>query len=169
MKPTILLVLAACATGPARTARAPALKAPLDTLAFYVGSWQCKGTSFVTAEQPAEETWDARVEVTPELDGTSLFVQMFGPGDNRTAEHKGYDAETKTWHHVAVGNSGFWAAMISPGWDGSRMVFAPAGGIEDARERATFAKHSDREYSHAVSRVTDHGDEKVWEKICTKS
>jgi hypothetical protein len=167
VKPTIALFVAAtaCAKAPAQ----PTLKPPLDALAFYVGSWQCKGTSFVAPDRPVEETWDARIEVTPELDGTSLFVQMFGPGDNQTAEHKGYDPATKTWHHVAVGKAGFWAAMVSPGWDGTHMTFTPAGGIEDTHERATFTKRSEREYSHAVSRVTDHGDEKVWEKICKKS
>ena len=166
VKPILLIVLvaAACAR-PASPPTPPTLRAPLDSLSFYVGKWQCKGTDFVTAAQP---TWDARIEVEPELDGTSLFVQMIGPGDSRTAEHKGYDPTTKTWHHVAVANSGFWAAMVSPGWVGDHMVFTPAGG-GDPSERATFTKHGEREYSHAVSRVTDHGEERVWEKVCRKS
>jgi hypothetical protein len=167
VKPTILIAFtsAACAHAPAP----PTLRPPLDTLAFYVGKWECKGTDFVTADQPTRETWDARLEVEPELDGTSLHVTMIGPGDSRTAEHKGYDAATKTWHHVAVANSGFWAALVSPGWVGDHMVFTPATSGADANERTTFTKLSEREYSHAVSRATDHGEEKVWEKVCRKS
>jgi hypothetical protein len=169
MKAFILIgFAAACAGAPARPAQL-SLKAPLDTLSFYVGKWQCKGTYFATPEQPTEETWDARIEVEPELDGTSLHVQMFGPGDNRSEEHKGYSATTKTWHHVAVTNSGSWIALVSPGWDGTRMVFTPAAGGDDSHERATFTKRSDREYSHAVSRATDHGEDRVWEKVCRKS
>lgn len=166
MKPLVLTALsaAACASTPAR----PTLKPPLDTLAFYVGSWRCTGTSFATAEQPTAETWDARIEVEPELGGTSLHVTMIGPGDNLTSEHKGYDPATKTWHHIAVAKNGFWEAMVSPGWQGTHMVFSPAAGGDDPRERATFTKLGDRAYSHAVSRVTDHGEEKVWEKTCRK-
>ena len=167
VKPVILIAVAAtaCASGAPR----PTLRAPLDTLAFYVGNWQCTGKSFVAPDQPVEETWSARVEVEPELEGTSLHVKMIGPGDNRTEEHKGYDPATKTWHHVAVANSGFWGALVSPGWVGDHMVFSPAGGGDDPRERATFTKRNDREYSHAVSRVTDEGEQAVWEKVCRKS
>jgi hypothetical protein len=47
-----------------------ALKPPLDSLAFYAGTWQCKGTSHATKDQP-EEKWEARMEVEPELSETS--------------------------------------------------------------------------------------------------
>src|SRR5690349_1992024 len=87
----ILVATAACASAPRATPSTMALKAPLDSLQFYVGSWQCSGTSFAGKDQPKDETWQARVEVEPELDGMSLHVQMIGPGENRTEEHKGYD------------------------------------------------------------------------------
>ncbi len=179
----IAMVTAACAGGPrpttptanptttSNTTNAVTLRAPLDSLQFYVGSWQCAGTSFAGKDQPKDETWQARVEVEPELDGMSLHVRMIGPGENRTEEHKGYDPATKTWHHVAVTSWGDWAAMVSSGWEGDHMVFTPAGGVVDSHDRATFTKRGEREYSHAVSRVGDHGEDggKVWEKICRKS
>ena len=166
----IALATAACASTPRAQTPTTTLRAPLDSLQFYFGSWQCAGTSFAGPEQPKQETWQARVEVEPELGGTSLHVRMIGPGENLTEEHKGYDPATKTWHHVAVSSWGDWAAMESKGWDGSHMVFTHAGGVGDAHERATFTKRGEREYSHAVSRVDGAGHEsKVWEKICRKS
>jgi hypothetical protein len=135
----------------------------MDSLAFYVGSWQCSGTSFATAEQPKEEHWQARVEVAPELGGHWLSVQMIGPGDNRTVEHKGYDPEHRRWTHVAMLADGTWSWLASPGWDGNHMVFTPQ---PDDDTRATFTKLGDRAYSHAVSK---RSGEKQWEKVCKKS
>ena len=115
-----LVVLAACAgpaaqrPAPRAPAPAPALQPPLDSLAFYVGHWECKGTVFATADAP-ETHWDARVDVTPELDGRWLSVVMTGPDANHTAEHKGYDPVDKRWHHLGVGNDGTWVVMSSPG------------------------------------------------------
>jgi hypothetical protein len=170
-----LVAVAACAgtaappaTPATRAAAPPALKAPLDSLAFYVGSWQCKGTSFATADTP-EKHWDARVDVTPELDGRWLSVVMTGPDANHTAEHKGYDPVDKRWHHLGVGNDGTWVVMSSPGWDGARMVFSPDAKTETESWIATFTKRGEREYSHAVSLITDAGEERVWEKVCTRS
>jgi hypothetical protein len=157
MKPIVPILLAATACGAPAT-HATKLQAPLDSLAFYVGHWSCKGTYFT----PKEEHWDATIDVAPELGGTWLSVEMTGPGTNHTAEHKGYEAATKTWHHVAVVNDGSWGAMSSPGWDGSKMVFAPDG--TDDHTRATFTKLGERKYSHAVSK----DGEKVWEKVCEK-
>lgn len=155
--------------GPAAPSPPPpavALKPPLDTLAFYVGTWQCKGTSFVTSEQPKEEKWDATVKVAPELDGTWLSVQMIGPDMNRTIEHKGYDPAAKRWVHLAVFNEGGWSILASPGWDGNHMTFTPED--KSDKSRGTFTKLSETSYSHGVTRDTDKGVEKVWEKICNK-
>jgi hypothetical protein len=145
---------------------APALQPPLDSLAFYVGSWKCKGTSFATSGQ-AEEKWEATVDVEPELDGTWLSVKMTGPGPNRSIEHKGYDAATKRWHHVGVINGGVWFAMISVGWTGSQMVFTDDQKDPD-KGYATFTKLGETSYSHSMTFETDKGPEKVSEKVCTK-
>lgn len=156
----------ACGAAPPRPAPPPALRAPLDSLAFYVGTWSCRGTTFAAEGQP-EEHWTARVEVQPELDGRWLSVQMSGPDRSRTAEHKGYDPATKTWHHVAVTNDGSWATLTSAGWDGATMVFVPDDRSDPTR--TTFTKLGERAYSHAVTRPTEHGDVKIWEKVCTKA
>ena len=142
-----------------------ALKPPLDSLAFYVGTWQCKGTYFATKDQP-EETWEARMEVEPELDGFWLSVRMFGPKANRSAEHKGYDPDTKKWIHLVVGNSHGWVLVTSPGWEGSKMVFASYDPAD--KTRATFTKLSDTSYSHVVTRETDGVVANDWQKVCTK-
>jgi hypothetical protein len=151
----------ACATTKTEvTAPVPAIKAPLDSLSFYVGNWTCKGTTFPTKEQK-EEHWDARIAVVPELDGTWLGVRMTGPGTNRTVEHKGYDPVAKKWVHVAVGIDGSWGIITSPGWSGKQMVF------DDANEHTvtTFTHIDERHYSHAVA---SQSGERLWEKVCTK-
>jgi hypothetical protein len=164
--------LPSCAPAAAPTTAAPdrpaavALKPPLDSLAFYVGTWRCKGTWYATSTEP-EETWEATMEVEPELDGTWLSVKMIGPGANRTIEHKGYNPTKKRWDHIAVLQEGSWALFTSPGWTGSAMVFTPDDPAEKST-RATFTKLSETSYSHVVTRETDHGVEKVWEKVCTK-
>jgi hypothetical protein len=152
--------VAACATAKPAPAPTPAIKAPLDSLAFYVGNWTCKGKTFPTKEQK-EEHWDARIVVAPELDGTWLSVQMIGPGMNRTVEHKGYDPVAKKWMHLAVGVAGSWGIVSSPGWSGKQMVF------DDTNEHtvATFTHIDERHYSHAVA---TQGGERLWEKVCTK-
>lgn len=167
MPPAIAVVVAlfsvaACAT---RTAKPPPLSPALQSLAFYVGEWSCKGTTFPTADQKSEH-WDAKLVVAPELDGTWLSVQMIGPGMNRTVEHKGYDPTTKKWIHVAVGTEGSWGTVSSPGWTGDQMVFVSDDKTD--RTRATFTKIDERHYSHGVSREADRGSERLWEKVCSK-
>ena len=49
------------------------------------------------------------------------------------------------------------------------MVFSPDAKSETESWIATFTKRGEREYSHGVSLLTDHGEERVWEKVCTKS
>jgi hypothetical protein len=164
----LLGILPSCAAAPARTPAQPApaqLTSPLDSLAFYVGSWQCKGTTFPNSEQKAE-TWDARIEVEPELDGKWLQVKMIGPGENRTVEHKGFDPFSKRWIHVAVGNDGSWVAFSSSGWNGASMVFDPA---PSDGTHATFTKLSETSYSHVITRDAQSGQEKLFEKVCTKA
>lgn len=158
----VVFSVAACATPPPKpTEISPALQ----SLAFYVGEWSCKGTTFATAQQK-EEHWDTKIVVAPELDGSWLSVQMIGPGTHRTLEHKGYDPITKKWIHLAVGTEGLWATVSSSGWTGSRMVFVS----EDKADHtiATFTKIDDRHYSHGVMREANHGPERLWEKVCSK-
>jgi hypothetical protein len=167
-----VIALTACApTAPPTPASAPqqstvpALKPPVDSLAFYVGNWQCKGTYFATADEP-EKKWEATMKVEPELDGSWLSVQMTGPGENRTIEHKGYDPTAKKWMHIVVVRNGGWGTLSSPGWTGSQMTFTPDDPAD--KTRGTFTKLSETSYSHAEVRITDKGEVKDWEKICTK-
>jgi hypothetical protein len=165
MRYWLLAAVGACApsAGSARpTVRATALVAPLDSIAFYIGHWRCKGTEY-TDDRPVK-TWDAIVDVAPELDGRWVSVHMSGPGDNETSEHKGYDPVAKRWIHVAVTNAGSWGVISSPGWTGAQMVFTGSDPKDDTH--TVFTKLSDRAYSHAV--VQSNGD-KVWDKLCAKS
>jgi hypothetical protein len=164
MKPLALAiaVVAGCATprttAPPRSPLAPSL----SDLAFYVGEWDCRGTTYA---KTGEEHWNAKVIVEPELDGSWLSVQMIGPGASRTVEHKGHDAEG-TWVHMSVAPSGQWVVLTSPGWMGSQMVYRSTDKTDPTL--TTFSKIDERTYSHGDARPTDHGLEKQWEKVCTK-
>ncbi len=157
-------LLVSCATS--KPATKPTIAPALESLAFYVGSWDCKGTSFTTSDQ-AEEHWNAKVIVAPELDGSWLKVQMIGPGTNHTIEHKGFDPATKKWVHIAVGLEGSWGTVTSTGWTGAQMPWEPDDKADHTH--AIFTKIDDTHYSHGVSRDTDHGPERLWEKVCSKS
>jgi hypothetical protein len=162
--------LPACAaTAPAPqtqpAARTPKLDPALQSLAFYVGSWDCKGTWFTDTGQ-VEKQWSAGIQVEPELDGKWLSVKMTGPDDNRTVEHKGYDPTSKRWIHVAVANDGSWVALSAPGWTGASMVFSPD---QPDGTHATFTRLSDTSYSHEVTRDTERGPATLSKKVCTKS
>ena len=162
----VITGLTSCASA-APPLTAAALIPPLHTLAFYVGSWQCKGTFYPTKEEPVETKWEATITVEPELDGAWLSVKMVGPGDSRSIEHKGFDATTKRWVHLAVTRSGAWSLESSTGWTaGSEMVWVSADPAE--KSRATFTKLSETSYSHVITRETDKGMEKDWDKFCTK-
>jgi len=156
-----LMGVPSCATA-AGPARQPTLAGSLVTHSFYVGSWQCKGTSYSSTEGQPDAMWDAVVKVEPELGGTWLSVKMTGPGAQRTIEHKGYDPETKRWTHVAMINDGTWISASSPGWTGSDLVFIPDDRSDASR--STFTKLGEASYSHVVTL----GAERVWGKICTK-
>jgi hypothetical protein len=142
------------------------LKPPLDTLAWYVGKWNCKGIWYPTPEDPKETKWDAILTVEPELGGAWLSVKMFGPGESRSIEHKGFDANEKRWIHVGVTASGWSYSTAPEGWKGNAMVWIQQGIPE--KVRATFTKLSETSYSHVVQLETEKGLENFWEKTCTK-
>jgi hypothetical protein len=159
-----IAVVAGCAT-PGTTAPPRSPLAPsLSSLSFYVGEWDCRGTTFAAADH-GEQHWKAKVIVAPELDGSWLSVQMIGPGSSRTVEHKGHDAEGN-WVHLSVAPGGQWVVLTSPGWTDSRMVYRSSDAADSTI--TTFTKLDDHTYSHGDARPTEHGLEKQWEKVCSK-
>jgi hypothetical protein len=153
--------------GAAAAAR-PVLLGEMQKLAFYVGDWDCKATVFATEADPAS-TFEARVEVRPDAGGGVVLVRMIGPGDNRSAEIKGYDTVAKKWFHLWTVRSGEWGSLRSDGWDGDRLI-ATDDQPDGARARRTvFTRLSDHRYSHREEADTGQGFQPVWEKVCEKT
>jgi hypothetical protein len=140
------------------------LPGEMQKLAFYVGDWKCQGTTFAAADSP-EDRWEATVHVRPEVGGAWLSVHMVGPGDNQTAELKGYDPEKQRWSHLWTSHTGAWGSTSSTGWEGDHMI-----SYDDAQptHRAVFTKLSDTRYSHRDEADEGAGFQGVWEKVCDK-
>ncbi|MEJ7729530.1 MAG: hypothetical protein WKG00_09960 [Polyangiaceae bacterium] len=146
----------------------PALRGPMQMLAFYVGDWSCTGKQFGTPDSK-EETWTARIEVRPEVGGGAVSVHMFGPASNLTAELKGYDTAKKKWFHLWMDREGAWGSFSSPGFDGARMISVNDDPATGGKERAVFSKLSETRYSHRVEVDEGNGFKPVWEKVCNKT
>lgn len=181
VRPSFALVALLLPTGCSPTTTSPALtklaagssgasssmEGEMARLDFYVGDWDCKGTTLANTQSPAQE-WSARIGVRKEAGGKWLSVRMDGPGDNHSFEFKGYDQNEKRWVHAWASSGGSSGTYVASGWEGDRMVFMPEPGDPSKKERAIFTKINDRQYSHRVEIDQGHGYAPVWQKVCSK-
>ncbi len=155
------LAMSCAARAPAGGPTAPPLVGEMARLQFYVGDWACTG------HQPGDPSadWTALVHVRPETGGSSVAVQMVGPGDNLSAELKGRDAATGAWFHVWTTRDGAHGSLTSPGWDGDALVSIDDA---DAHHRTIFTRVSDTRYTHRDEVDAGAGWQVQWEKTCAK-
>ena len=168
----VLIGLSSCAgAGVAptpETARPSRLVGPVQKLAFYVGNWSCQGKEFATPTTK-EENWTARIEVRPEAGGGAVAVHMFGPGDNLTAEIKGYNTKKNRWFHIWMSRDGSWGSTSSDGFDGDRMISVDDDPASGGKKRTIFTKLGETRYSHREEADDGSGFHGVWEKVCEKA
>lgn len=142
---------------------------PPAALAFYVGHWQCSGTSY-DDKGAVEQQWPAlEVAVTPEF-ASWIKVVMYDHGKQMTSELKGVDSKG-AYHHVFTDHEGGYGSVTSPGWTGNRLVFEedhpdPSG--PDGKLRMTFTKLDDTHYKHVEEVDTGAGWKLGFEKTCHK-
>jgi hypothetical protein len=162
----LLLLLAACSTRPAPAAPTPTvpLAGELTKLAWYVGDWSCEGTQFATKDEP-ESKWKAEVHVRGDAGGGVAAIHMIGPGDNSTAEIKGYDPTTKRWYHVWSARDGSHGTLTATGWEGESMT---AVDDADPKHRTVMTKLGADRYSHRDEQDAGEGFKPVWEKVCSR-
>jgi hypothetical protein len=164
------LVALAAAAGCARSSPPPVSAQPSATppaaLAFYVGHWQCSGTSY-DDKGAVEKQWPAlEVAVTPELSHW-LKVVLYDHGKQITSELKGVDSKG-TYHHVFADSEGGYGSVTSPGWTGNRLVFDEDHPDPSGKTRMTFTKLDDTHYKHTEETDTGTGYKLGFEKTCHK-
>jgi hypothetical protein len=161
-----LAVAAGCAhSSPPPVAAAPSATPPAS-LAFYVGHWQCSGTSY-DAKGAVEKQWPAlEVAVTPELPHW-LKIIVYDHGKQVTSELKGLDGKG-AYHHVFADDEGGYGSVTSPGWTGNRLVFDEDHPDPSGKTRMTFTKVDDTHYTHSEEVDSGAGYKLAFEKTCHK-
>lgn len=164
-----LLAPLGCAAAPSARpqAQAPALTRPMQSLSFYVGEWDCEGTTYQDGTPRSPLPY--RVSVRPILDGSWLEVKFY-QGDRLIAsELKGYDESTHRYRHIGGAGQGASFSSSAGGWEGDHMTFfedhPPAG----ERYRTVFTRHSPTRYSHVGAIDTGAGFQPDFAKTCQKA
>ncbi len=164
----LLLIFACVSCGsqqaPAKPTTPIALAGEMAKLSWYVGDWTCEGTQFATPSEP-ESKWKAEVHVEPDAGGGVVAVHMIGPGDNSTAELKGYDPTSKRWYHLWTARDGSHGSVSAAGWEGEKLV---AVDDADPKHRTVMTKLGADRYSHRDEADDGGGFKPVWEKVCVR-
>jgi hypothetical protein len=118
-------------------------QAPLEPLAFFVGSWECAG-EFTASKKPVA----AHLGVSADLEGAWLSLRWDdrAPGQFHALELWGFDAAAKRFVNLIFDNFGGVRRFSSPGWGGSSLVWtaeAASGAVPG--ERFVFERKTDRQ------------------------
>ena len=145
----------------------------LHDLESFLGIWSCQGATFGNAPHATV----ADLDIKQELLG---FWIRFEYAERRSAQNSapysedgawGYDAGTKVFMSGSLNNKGGFANGVSPGWQGSVLVFTETthagGGV--LATRTTFARKSASEFVHTFEGQDPAGAwHKLSEQTCTK-
>lgn len=165
MKHLLVLLLVGCgAPKAAPVAPATPLVGEMQKLQWYVGDWACEGTVFGSKDAP-ESKWQATVNVRGDAAGGVVAIHMLGPGDNSTAEIKGYDNETKRWYHFWSTRDGQHGSMTATGWEGEKLV---AVDDKDPKIRTVMTKLGADKYSHGEEAMEGEAWKPTWTKVCSR-
>jgi hypothetical protein len=164
----LLVLLAACSANAVPPAKpmspAQPLVGEMQKLAWYVGDWSCEGTQFASKDGP-EEKWKAEVHVRGDAAGGVAAIHMLGPGDNSTAEIKGYDPQTKRWYHVWTTRDGSHGTLSASAWEGESLT---AVDDADPKHRTVMTRLGPDKYSHRDEQDAGEGFKPTWEKVCSR-
>jgi hypothetical protein len=165
---SLLVVAAACHAPPAAKPQPSAQLGPgLEKLAFYVGDWACDGVGYDAQGKPNEHA-SLIVRVRPAF-GSWLEITVWKNGKQLTTELKGWEAETKKFHHIWATPEGAWGSLTSPDWDGDHLVFEDDHPDPKARGRMTFKLGDDTHYTHRAEVDEGAGYRLDYEKTCRKT
>ncbi len=179
---TFALVAALSAAAPALQADEKPVSPPgpapeMAQLAFFEGSWTCKGNTFATPMGSAHPT-EATVHASPGLGGFWYVVHYDEKktASNPTPYHAGifwgYDAALKNFVLRCHDSFGGYCAESGTGWAGDTFVLeGPAGGMGSVTaSRDTFTRKGSTEMTHAGEvRSADGTWTKTDEETCRKA
>ena len=177
MKRIVFTIIAlAFATAPLFAADAPPGPNPkLKELAYFAGTWSCKGTGFAFMGTPEHKT-AATVDAAWILNKYWLSLRYHEmntainahPIDVRVMW--GFDEQTKTFTSTSADNMGGYIAQNSSGWDGNKLTWDgelhAGGGTMKARD--VFTKVSATKVEHKGEAEIDGKWMTMDEETCTK-
>jgi len=99
---------------------APALKAEIEPLSFFVGQWACEG-EFVASKKLIA----SRIAVASDLDGSWLVFRWDdnAPNQFHALELWGFDKAAKHFTNFTHDNFGGVRLFTSPGWDHDTLIW----------------------------------------------
>ena len=151
----------------------PKPAAEMDQIAFFEGSWSCKGKTFETPMGPAGEmtsTVDIRKELNGHFQGGTVKGTMPNQPPFEGRLHVTYDSGMKQFVMLWVDNMGGWAQSMSPGWKGDTFVYEGEGhmGGQTMKSRDTFTRSGTGSMKHTWAMQMNGKWVTAGEETCTK-
>ena len=150
----VAVVLASVAALAAAQQGPPKPAAEMSQLAYFEGTWTCKGKMHATPMAPAGEM-SSTTEIRRDLDGHFQSGTIKGSSPNMPPFegrfHATYDTGMKRFVMLWVDNMGGWAQSSSPGWKGDVLVYEGEGhmGGQTMKGRDTFTKAGPSSMKHS--------------------
>ena len=155
---------------------APPMKSPkLAELEYFVGNWDCKGTSFAMQDNPEHSTM-GKAKGWWTLDGQWLAISYDETKDAKNPHpvsarmFLGYDWQLKQIVSGGLDNMGGYATSSSDGWKNNELTLdgpMHTGGMT-VKNRDVFTKKSATELMHASYIEMNGKWQKLDEETCWK-
>lgn len=145
----------------------------MEQIAFFEGSWTCKGKTFETPMGPAGEmtsTADIRKDLNGHFQSGAIKGSMANQPPFEGRFHVTYDSGMKQFVMLWVDNMGGWAQSASPGWKADTMVYEGEGhmGGHTMKSRDTFTRSGAGSMKHVWAMQMDGKWVNAGEETCTK-
>lgn len=147
----VLSVIQGCVSGPT-PGTAPALKADLQPMTYFIGSRHCSGTFLKSGKAISSiET------ISVELSGGWVVLRHDDDPPNRfqALESWGYDTKTGRFVAYLYDNSGGVREFASPGWEGDSFTWTNVDTSTPKWDRFVFEKRPDRAYQFTYEVTAD--------------
>ena len=156
-------------------AQAPMKASKLADLQWFVGNWDCTGTTFAMADMPQHPT-KAKAKGAWAL-GDQWMALTYDEVKDAKNPHPimarlyiGYDPELKQLISGSLDNMGGYSTGATNGWNNSMLTFEGpmhSGGMT-SKQRETFTKKSATELMHSSSIEVNGKWQKLDEETCWK-
>jgi hypothetical protein len=170
-----LLVFLATLFAATTYAQTPMKSPKLAELQYFVGNWDCTGTTFAIADVPTHPT-KAKAKGSWTLGGQWLALTYDEMKDAKNTQpimarmFLGYDSEKKQIVSGSLDNMGGYSTSGTDGWSNSMLTLEGplhSGGMT-AKSRETFTMKSKTELMHSSSIEVDGKWQKLDEETCWK-